>query len=202
MTKSKWLNLIIPIIQSEASARGYKYPSAIIAQAILESNWGQSTLAAKYYNYFGMKCGSSWTGKSVNLSTKEEYTAGTLTTIKSNFRVYDDMAAGVAGYFDFISKPRYKNLLTATSSYNYLELIKADGYATSANYVKNVYAVVTKYNLLLYDKTDSIPTDLDDVITTIANYVISGYFGNGHELRKENIYKLIRERVNELCKTS
>ena len=42
--------------------------SPIIAQGILESAWGKSKLAAVYHNYFGLKCGSKWTGKSVNLT--------------------------------------------------------------------------------------------------------------------------------------
>ena len=69
-----------------------------VTQAILESGWGKSKLAAIYHNYFGMKCGTKWTGKSVNMTTQEEYTAGTLTTIKDNFRVYDSMEEGIKGY--------------------------------------------------------------------------------------------------------
>lgn len=149
----EFLSQIAPLVQKYAKERGYKYPSAIIAQAILESGV-TSTLAVKYHNYFGMKCGSSWKGKSVNMSTKEEYTVGTLTSIKDNFRVYDSMKEGVKGYFDFISAKRYANLKDATSSRNYLELIKSDGYATSSKYVDNTYAVVEKYGLLKYDRED------------------------------------------------
>ena len=140
-----------PIIQKVAFEKGYKYPSAIIAQACLESAYGTSQLASKYFNYFGMKCGSSWKGKSVNLSTKEEYTAGTLTNIKANFRAYDSMEAGVRGYFDFISIARYANLINATSPKDYLEKIKADGYATSSTYVASNMNVVTAYSLTSYD---------------------------------------------------
>ena len=59
--------------------------SPIIAQAILESNWGDSKLSASYHNYFGLKCGSKWTGQSVNLATKEEYTAGTVVDITDTY---------------------------------------------------------------------------------------------------------------------
>lgn len=40
----------------------------------------------------------------------EEYTPGTLTQIKDNFRVYDNMEEGVKGYFEFIQLSRYQNL--------------------------------------------------------------------------------------------
>lgn len=142
---------IAPLIQKEALSRGYKVCSAVIAQACLESGWGLSGLA-KYHNYFGLKCGSSWKGKSVNMSTKEEYTVGTLTTIKDNFRVFDSIEAGVSGYYDFISTTRYANLKTAATAQQYLEMIKSDGYATSSSYVKNNMTVVTKYNLTQYDR--------------------------------------------------
>ena len=97
---------IAPLIQAEAKKRGYKVASAVIAQACIESAFGTSSLGYKYHNYFGMKCGNTWKGKSVNLSTKEEYSVGVLTNIKANFRVYDSMAEGVAGYYDFISSKR------------------------------------------------------------------------------------------------
>ena len=86
-TVEGFVKRIAPIVVSECKARGYKYPSAIIAQAILESRSGNSELGSKYHNYFGMKCGSHWEGKSVNLATKEEYKPGTLNDIGANFRV-------------------------------------------------------------------------------------------------------------------
>lgn len=155
----QFISEIAPLIQQEAKIRGYKVCSPIIAQACIESGYGKSKLAAKYHNYFGMKCGSKWTGPSVNLSTKEEYTVGTLTTIKDNFRVYTTMAEGVSGYFDFISSSRYSNLKSAITPKQYLEFIKADGYATSSTYVNTNMNCIKKWSL---DKFDSIiyPEDL------------------------------------------
>lgn len=200
-TQTNFIQEIAPLIVQEAFNRGYKFPSAIIAQGCNESGYGESKLAKKYHNYFGLKCGSVWGGKSVNLTTKEEYNAGVVIEIKDNFRVYDNMAAGVKGYFDFIKKLRYQNLYTATSSKNYLEIIKSDGYATSSTYVQDVYAIVEKYGLLTYDNSTELSAseELESAITVIANYVIKGYFGNGHEQRKEKIYNLVRDKVNELC---
>lgn len=203
MNKREWLETIAPIIRKVAFECGYNYPSAIIGQAILESGWGQSSLASKYHNYFGLKCGPSWKGKSVNLSTKEEYTAGTLTNIKANFRVYDSMEEGVKGYFEFIQYTRYQNLKGATSSYNYLELIKQDGYATSSKYVDNVYNVVLANNLLKYDEIEMKEPNpvvnnyaLETALDILAEYVITGALDNGEE-RKNNLYHLVQQKVNE-----
>lgn len=142
----KFVRTIYKLIKEECINRGYNQcvSIAITAQAILESGYGKSVLSSKYHNYFGMKCGSYWKGKSVSMSTKEEYEVGTLTTIKDNFRVYDSMEEGVKGYFDFINTKRYSNLKEATSYKEYIMLIKADGYATSSKYVDNVTKIADK----------------------------------------------------------
>ena len=145
-----FIEKIAPLMQTEAELRGYKIVSTAIAQAGIESAYGLSGLA-KYHNYFGMKCGKSWSGKSVNMKTKEEYTPGQLVTISDNFRAYDNMADGVKGYYDFISKSRYANLKSATTPRQYAEFLKADGYATSSTYVNTLVNTVNKWNLAEYD---------------------------------------------------
>lgn len=151
MDKQTFIKKIATYVKKYAAQYGIKVHSPVIAQAILESGWGESKLAAVYHNYFGLKCGTKWTGKSVNMTTQEEYTAGTLTTIKDNFRAYDSMEEGVKGYFEFLQLERYSNLKGITDPKTYLNTIKADGYATSSNYVKNVYALITQYDLTQYD---------------------------------------------------
>ena len=141
MNRNEFIETIAPIIKNEANKRGYKICSTIIAQAILESGYGKSLLASKYHNYFGMKCGSHWKGKSVNLKTKEEYN-GKVVNITDNFRVYDSMESGVKGYFDFISMPRYKKLKKAKNYFEYANFIKECGYATSSSYVTSLIKLV------------------------------------------------------------
>lgn len=147
-----FINEIGVIIANEAAARGYKFPSAIIGQAIHESGI-TSALAVKYHNYFGLKCGKYWSGKSVNLKTKEEYTPGTLTTIKDNFRAYDSMADGVKGYFDFIQATRYLPAKSATNPYEYIAMIRDAGFATAERerYINAVMKYVNDYNLTRFD---------------------------------------------------
>ena len=139
-------------VRKYAPQYGIKVYSPIIAQAIHESGWGESSLSAKYHNYFGLKCGTAWKGKSVNLRTKEEYSAGTLTTIRSNFRAYDNMEQGVKGYFEFIQLKRYANLKGVTNPRQYLQNIKNDGYATGSQYVNHTMALIDLYNLTQFDK--------------------------------------------------
>ena len=138
-------------VRKYAPQYGIKVYSPIIAQAIHESGWGESKLSAKYHNYFGLKCGTKWTGKSVNMKTQEEYSVGSLSTISANFRAYDSMEDGVKGYFEFIQLPRYANLKGVTSPRQYLQNIKDDGYATGSQYVNNTMNLVNLYNLTQFD---------------------------------------------------
>lgn len=56
--QQKFIEEIAENVQKYAYVHGILVHSPIIAQAILESGWGESKLAAKYHNYFGLKCGS------------------------------------------------------------------------------------------------------------------------------------------------
>lgn len=152
--KQKFVDDIAKCVKKYAGSYGINVHSPIIAQAILESGWGKSKLAADYHNYFGMKCGTKWTGPSVNMTTQEEYAAGTLTTIKDNFRVYDNMEDGVKGYFEFIQLSRYENLKGITDPQKYIETIKNDGYATSSTYVDSLMQIIKLYNLTAYDSAE------------------------------------------------
>lgn len=161
-----FINQIGPIIQEEAKKRGYHVCSPIIAQACLESNYGVSTLSKPpHFNFFGMKCGSSWKGPSVNLATKEEYNSQ-LVSIRDNFRCYPGgMEEGVKGYFDFISTNRYSKLKNAMTPKSYLEEIKKAGYATSSSYINSCMAVISRHGLERFD-SDSVPQGNPYALTT------------------------------------
>ena len=218
---NEFIKKIAPIIQKYAKKNGYKIVSPIIAQACLESGYGQSSLSAKYHNYFGMKCGSSWKGKSVNLMTKEEYTPGINTVIRDNFRVYDSMDEGVKGYFEFISYSRYANLKKATSPMEYLTFIKQDGYATGSKYVEDNMNLVKAYSLTKYDTIaeEGLKDTIESIVNVvkpstsnnkktneeIAQEVIDGKWGAG-SARKKKLkaagynYSTIQKLVNKLLK--
>lgn len=211
MTHSEFVEQIAKSVKKYAWAYGIAVHSPIIAQAILESGWGTSSLASKYHNYFGMKCGSSWKGKSVNFATKEEYEVGTLTNIRDNFRVYDSMDAGVKGYFDFINTKRYENLKGVKSPEEYVRRIKADGYATSSKYVDNIMRVIRDNKLTRFDgngdgdmKKDELTGEVlsgKEIIDILAKRVIDGDYGIGADRKKKlgELYPIVQKRVNELC---
>lgn len=143
---------IAPLIQREGFSRGYTIVSTTIAQSIVEGACGTSGLAKNYHNHFGLKCGKHWKGASVNMKTKEEYTPGTLTDIRDNFRAYPDDQSGIEGYYDFISTSRYANLRDAKTFRQFAGYLKADGYATSSTYVNTLCNTVIKYKLDRFDE--------------------------------------------------
>jgi len=199
----EFIQRIAPIIQEEAKKRGYKLCSPIIAQACIESGYDTSLLAYKYHNYFGMKCGSSWKGRSVNLRTKEEVNSQ-LVSIRDNFRIYPDMISGVSGYFDFISTKRYANLKNASTPEEYLKMIKNDGYATSSTYVTTNMNCVRKFDLEKWDWNNNVPEPLKS-LEEIAKEVIAGKWGNG-AVRKQRLRaagynpSIVQAKVNEMLK--
>ena len=220
MTNSEFIEQIATYVKKYAGDYGIKVHSPIIAQAILESGWGRSSLASDYHNYFGLKCGGAWNGKSVNMATQEEYTAGVMTDIRDNFRVFDSMEDGVKGYFDFINYSRYSNLKGITDPEEYCRLIKEDGYATSSTYVDSLLRVIYDNNLTRFDNDEPIneeskKEDGDDmtreeltgdiltgeeIIGILAQRVIRGDYGNGQERKDKlgKLYSVVQNKVNEL----
>lgn len=194
----KFIEQIAPSIQEEARANGYKIASTVIAQACLESGYGESELARKYFNYFGMKCGGAWKGKSVTFGTWEEYEEGVITDTSANFRVYNSKEEGIKGYYDFIDWDNYANLKSAETAEEYARMLKADGWATDSKYESKLMSIVNSYNLTIYDK---VKKSVDEM----AQEVIEGKWGNNPE-RKERLleagydYDAIQDRVDEILK--
>lgn len=170
MKKEEFIQKIAGYVKKYAAAYEIKVCSPIIAQAILESGWGESRLAKDYHNYFGLKCGTKWQGKSVNLATWEEYEAGTATVISDYFRVFDNMEDGVKGYFELLQLPRYQNLRGITEPEQYLEMIRADGYATSSTYVQKNMELIEEYQLTRYDENVS-GRSAQDVLDVMRSWI-------------------------------
>ena len=210
MDKETFIQKVAEKVKKYAPLYGICVHSPIIAQAIIESGWGKSGLASKYHNYFGLKCGSSWKGGSVNMATKEEYKPGVVTNIRDNFRTYEDFDDGIRGYFEFINTSRYANLKGVKSPDEYMKRIKADGYATSSKYVDNVMKVIRDNKLTRFDNEageDMKKEELSgkvlsgkEIIDILAKRVINGDYGVGANRKKKlgELYSIVQKRVNEL----
>lgn len=210
MDKETFIQKVAEKVRKYAPLYGICVHSPIIAQAIIESGWGKSGLASKYHNYFGLKCGSSWKGGSVNMATREEYKPGVVTNIRDNFRTYEDFDAGIRGYFEFINTSRYKNLKGVKSPEEYVRRLKADGYATSSKYVDNVMRVIRDNKLTRFDGNGDGEMKKEDftgkvlsgkeIIDILAKRVIDGDYGTGADRKAKlgELYPIVQKRVNEL----
>lgn len=130
------------------------FTSINLAQTILESEWGQSTLASKYNNYYGIKAIGSQ--KSVTLSTKE-YLNGSWTTVKSKFAVYDSWKTGMEAHTKFLidgtsSNPdQFADVKAAKTYQAQAHALVIDGYATDPTYESKLLEIISTWNLTQYD---------------------------------------------------
>lgn len=113
-------------------------PLLILSQAYLESGAGESLLARKYNNFFGVKAGSGWTGKKVSLLTKEQTKTGEVYQVKADFRVYDNPGQSFIEQIRFLkSNPRYAKNGLFTMPNNpekQADTLHNAGYATDIHY--------------------------------------------------------------------
>ena len=150
-----FIEQIASYVQKYAPLYDIRVCSPIIAQAILESASGTSELAVNAHNYFGLKyrknrCPSAC-GFYYKIGFEQDSKTGQYVSSNMKWFKFSDMCNGVRGYFEFINVSNYRNLKGVTDPETYLKNIKADGYATSINYVQNLMAVIKKYNLTQYD---------------------------------------------------
>ena len=120
-------------------------PAAItLAQGILESGSGQSDLALRSNNHFGIKCKSDWTGDKVYHDDDEA---------NECFRSYPTVEDSYRDHSDFLkNRPNYAFLFTIppTDYAGWCKGLKKAGYATSPVYPKLLMDVIDKYNLQDY----------------------------------------------------
>ena len=158
MTTEQFISEIAKYVQKYAPKYNIKVHSPIIAQAILESGRGTSELAVNAHNYHGLKYRAGRCPTACGIYYKvgsEQNPDGSYTSSAMQWMKFPDMENGVIGYFDFINTSNYSNLKGVTDPETYLKNIKADGYASSLNYVENLKDVIKSYNLTQYDDNTS-----------------------------------------------
>lgn len=153
MNQSEFIEKIGAYVRKYAPNYNIRVISPIIAQAVLESASGSSELAA-VNNFFGLK----WRENRCPTSNGAYHKRGSEQNPDGSYRSYlmkwftfPDMESGVIGYFDFINIANYANLKGVKDPETYLRNIKADGYATSIDYVEKCMNVIREYDLERFD---------------------------------------------------
>ena len=148
--KEEFVEKIAPIAQDEQQ-KYHIFASITIAQAALESNWGQSELATQYYNLFGVK---SDTG---GLMTTKEYVNGQWIVVRARFAIYQSWRESIeqhtALFVDGTSwdSSHYQAVLSADNYVEAAQALQQKGYATDPNYAQKLISLIKTYNLDKYD---------------------------------------------------
>ena len=119
--------------------------SITLAQAILESNSGESNLAKNHNNHFGIKCKSDWTGAKAyqDDDSKQEC-----------FRAYEAAELSFKDHSNFLkNRPNYVDLflLDPVDDTAWSYGLKKAGYATASDYPKKLLKIIDDYELAQYN---------------------------------------------------
>lgn len=137
---------ILPAARQAARQLGLE-PLALVAQAALETGWGQRMFKAadgkQSNNLFGIKAQGGWQGDVAVVDTLE-YRQGVAHQEKARFRVYADPAQSLQDYVDFIrQQPRYQDAVAVShNTEHYFQQLQAAGYATDPNYARKILQVL------------------------------------------------------------
>lgn len=163
--------------------------SITLAQAMLESDNGNSTLARKANNHFGIKCHNSWNGKKVYHDDDRR---------NECFRKYESIYESYKDHSDFIANGnRYQFLfdLSPTDYKAWAKGLQKAGYATSRTYSTLLIKIIEDNQLFVFDRGGSLSyntgrdSDIDSqdvVLGDVDNFSIN--------LNKHKVYE--RNRID------
>ena len=167
--ETTFLNTAVKQAQKVSKKYGL-YPSVMIAQAIVESNWGKSGLAVNANNLFGMKADDSWQGATYSSKTREEDKNGNSYYVTAKFRKYDTYQDS----FDDNGKKLRLGVTWQPERYKGAWLENAASYADATKALTGTYATANNYNTILNTRiTTSNLTQYDPKISnTSKSYVV------------------------------
>jgi LysM repeat protein len=165
--------------------------SITLAQGMLESDYGNSTLARKGNNHFGIKCHNGWKGKKIYHDDDRR---------NECFRKYEDVYQSYIDHSKFLtSSSRYSFLFSydKTDYKKWARGLKKAGYATSPTYASKLINLIERYRLYQYDNQNiraergsSSSSSVSSSSATgsaklgnVDNYKISAH---GHTIRNRN----------------
>jgi len=118
--------------------------SITLAQGLLESSAGRSTLATRGNNHFGIKCHTEWKGDTLLRSDDAP---------DECFRAYATPEESFTDHSRFLLRKRYAPLFDndPTDYASWANTLRKCGYATDPNYASRLIAIIERYSLYLYD---------------------------------------------------
>ena len=158
-------NLSIP---AQVASKDSGIPHQLImAQAALESGWGQREIPTsdgkRSFNLFGIKAGSSWDGPTTNITTTE-YANGVAKKVQASFRVYGSYVEAISDYIKLLTNnPRYAQVASASTPEQAAHALQKAGYATDPNYADKLVSVIQKIKGAGEQAVKAYSHDLKDI---------------------------------------
>ncbi|WP_410750004.1 flagellar assembly peptidoglycan hydrolase FlgJ [Citrobacter sp. U14242] len=139
----------------------------ILAQAALESGWGQRQIRRENgepsFNIFGVKASGSWKGPTTEITTTE-YENGEAKKVKAKFRVYSSYLEALSDYVGLISRnPRYAAVTGAATAEQGAQALQNAGYATDPNYARKLTSMIQQLKSMSEKVSKTYSTNLDNL---------------------------------------
>jgi len=145
-TPAEFVNHVMPTIRRAATALGLN-PLGLLAQAALETGWGQrmprNADGSQSLNLFGLKAGDEWKGARATADTIE-FSNGVATQRRTAFRAYGSIEESVSDFANLLkNSPRYRDAMAAGADTRaYVESIGKSGYATDPDYANKLNQIL------------------------------------------------------------
>ena len=139
----------------------------ILAQAALESGWGQRQILTRdgkpSYNVFGIKASGDWKGETTDIMTTE-YEGGAAKKVRASFRVYGSYMEALSDYVKLLSNnPRYAAVANAPSAEQGARALQAAGYATDPKYAQKLVGMIQQFKNMGEKVVKAYSNDITDL---------------------------------------
>jgi len=202
MNKEEFIEELAKYVCKYAEQYNVKCPSAVIAQGCLESGYGTS-YKAQFHNYFGLKYRPNRCKTAIGTfedKSAEQNKNGSYSSIYCSWFRFKNLEDGVIGYFDFTNISSYAKCKNVEDPKKYLEEIKKVGYASSLDYVENVYKVIVDNNLTRFDKkTPEISEKISDKTEGFTNSSLVEYVKLSPNFSKRKNKKITKITIHHMA---
>ena len=139
----------------------------ILAQAALESGWGQRQIRRENgdpsFNIFGVKASGSWKGPTTEITTTE-YENGEAKKVKAKFRVYSSYLEALSDYVGVLSRnPRYAAVTQAATAEQGAQALQNAGYATDPQYARKLTSMIQQLKAMGEKVSKAYSNDIENL---------------------------------------
>ena len=166
LSNEEFIELLGPLASIDYSKTNV-LASVTLAQAILESGWGNKIIPGSN-NLFNIKCVDTSEQECVLFDTNEEYTPGILTDIQAYFRVYDDIEQSIEDHSELLSS--YSGLTDTADYKEQIRILKEHGYATDSGYEKKLIDLIEQYDLTKFDVIVDTTSSSSTCVRVVGDY--------------------------------